>query len=474
MRMLRYIVMAGLLLCGLAIVGFGPRAGDAVPPGCVVVDYWEKWTGYEEAQMREIVNDFNETVGRQKGIFVRYLSTSAVNHKTLVATAAGVPPDIAGLWDGNLVQFAELGALQPLDELAREHGISAERYKPVYWNACVYKGELYALISTPAVVALHYNRVAFEQAGDALRAAGLNPARAPRTTAEVDRYAAVLLRRDDRGRIERAGYLPWEPDWYLPYMYIWFGGEIWDPATRTITLTDPQTVAAYEWIASYSKKLGRESMATFRGGFGNFDSPQNPFLTGTVLMEQQGPWMPNYIDHRRPELQRLHWSREEERTKPPAERRRNYFWAAAPFPSARVEMVDVSLCPFDSLVIPRGAKHKREAFEFIAYVQRQDVMEKLCRLHCKNSPLSVVSDAFMQNHPNPYIDVFERLACSPNARSVPQCPIWPEIADEMTVLAQRLAMAQTVPSIALLEAESRLRAKYELFVAKQRARGIAQ
>ncbi len=47
--------------------------------------------------MRVIVDDFNNTVGAEKGIYVRYVSSSTINQKTLVATAAGVPPDIAGL-----------------------------------------------------------------------------------------------------------------------------------------------------------------------------------------------------------------------------------------------------------------------------------------------------------------------------------------------------------------------------------------
>ena len=36
--------------------------------------------------------------------------------KVLLATAGGNPPDIAGLWDGDVVPFAEQGALTPLDD----------------------------------------------------------------------------------------------------------------------------------------------------------------------------------------------------------------------------------------------------------------------------------------------------------------------------------------------------------------------
>ena len=68
--------------------------------------------------MRQIVDDFNRTTGVQKHIYVRYLSMSKLDQKLLIASAAGVPPDIAGLWDPQTAEFATLGAIQPLDELA--------------------------------------------------------------------------------------------------------------------------------------------------------------------------------------------------------------------------------------------------------------------------------------------------------------------------------------------------------------------
>src|SRR5215813_5810426 len=100
-----------------------PRDREVVPPDFTVVSYWEKWTGNEAEQMKSVVNDFNQTIGRQKRIHVEYLSMSTVDRKTLVATAAGVPPDVAGLWDAQVAQYADLNLLQPLDQLAASRGI---------------------------------------------------------------------------------------------------------------------------------------------------------------------------------------------------------------------------------------------------------------------------------------------------------------------------------------------------------------
>ncbi len=470
LRPIKAIVVSMLAIPALAVLIFGPRSDEALPPDRVIVDYWEKWTGEEEAQMREIVNDFNSTVGVKKHIFVRYVSTSLVNQKTLTATAAGVPPDIAGMWATNLVQFAASDALEPLEDMAREHGITSETYKPVYWKGCNWDGHLYGLISTPCSIALHYNKKVFMENAERLLSAGLDPTRAPRTIAELDAYAAALDEREADGRIERAGYLPLEPGWYTNYVYAYFGGDIWDEKAHKFTFLDPRVIKSFEWVQSYSKKLGADASAAFHAGLGNYDSPQNAFLIGTVAMEQQGPWMANYILTNKPALSGVKSAADDDLSQPLEQRLKRYDWAAAWFPSAVPGVNNISWCDFDTLVIPKGAKHKKEAFEFIAYVNQQEVMEKLCIMHSKNSPLVKVSDNFLEHHKNPYIRIFEEEAKSPNARSLPQVPIMPEVVDEFNALVQRLVLMRGTPEEELRAAQDRLQAKYDAFMEKREAR----
>src|SRR4051812_19283620 len=133
-RVVKTTIVTALGIGAVLLLAFGPGAGDEFPKDAVVVDYWEKWTGDEEAAMRQIVTDFNATVGRERHIFVRYLSTSGVAQKTLIATAAGVPPDVAGLYNQDIPQFASMDALEPLDAMATSRGITADTYKRVFWD----------------------------------------------------------------------------------------------------------------------------------------------------------------------------------------------------------------------------------------------------------------------------------------------------------------------------------------------------
>lgn len=465
MSVIKYLVTACLVIPALLLLVLGPRSDSDIPKGCVVVDYWEKWTSDEEAGMRAIVDDFNATVGKEKHIYVRYVSTSNVNQKTLVATAAGVPPDIAGLWDTNMVQFATLDALMPLDDLAKQYGIGPDTYMPVFWNACHYNGRLWALVSTPMAVALHYNT-------DEYREVGIT--RPPQTIAELDADAQRLEKRADpknpNSRLIRSGFLPTVPGWYVNFSYLWFGGSIWDAEHHRFTLTDPKVVKAFKWIRSYSERLKKDAVNEFQASTGNFDSPQNPFLAGTLAMTQQGPWMANYIINLNPAMDGLKERSEDDRYLPLDVRRARMHWAACPFPSDDPDLKNVTLCQFDTLCIPRGAKHPKEAFEFMAYVTSQPAMEKLCMSHSKNSPLQKVSDNFLNHHRNAYIDVFENLSKSPNAHATPQIPIYPEVDSEIGVLVQKLALLDAEPEPALAELQDRLQRDYDSFVEKQRAR----
>lgn len=479
-RAARALVIAALALAGACLLIFGPRDIEEIPEGRVVINYWEKWSGVEADTMRAIVDDFNATIGAQKNIHVRFLSMAGVDQKTRVATAAGVPPEVSGIWSDRLAQLTSMDALEPLTERAEAAGLTSDYYKPVFYNDCLEKGQLMALPTTPATVALLWNRLIFQERANALRAAGCDPTRAPQSIEELDRYAKALEiwsePRSGGGRdLLNAGYLPVEPNWFVAHMWLWFGGEIWHPDAppdKQITLLDENVLAAYEWMASYTQRLGTRNLSAFGEGDRTL-SPQNPFITGQVAMIQQGPWMAAYIDTFGPHVNRVLWQdKEYEMTLPIEERRKNYAWAAAPFPAAAGADAGgpITITNLDVVVIPRGAKHQAEAFEFIAYLQRQDVMERLCLAQCKNSPLAVMSEQFRTRHTNPYLDVFDGMADSPNARHPPHCPVWAELGRELEIVAESVSLGTSTARAALEAAQHRMDGVWARYLEQQSKR----
>ncbi|MDW8208514.1 MAG: ABC transporter substrate-binding protein, partial [Chloroherpetonaceae bacterium] len=297
---LRDLTLPVLAMCILGVIA----VSEAVtrknpPPGPVRITYWEKWTGFEGDAMRAVVDAFNRSQNR---IHVDLLTISSIEDKTLLAIASGNPPDVVGLFGPNVAQYADARAILPLDDYCRKAGIRAEQYIPAYWDVGVYRGHIYALPSTPASTALHFNRRMLEEIGH-------DPDDPPETIEELNALADKLTRRDASGRIIQAGFMPNEPDWWRWGWGFVFGGQLWDGKGK-ITANSPENVRAFEWVQSFFKKYGVKDLQTFRSGFGNFSSPQNAFLAEKVAMQLQGTWMYNFITRYAPKLK----------------------WSAAPFP----------------------------------------------------------------------------------------------------------------------------------------------
>lgn len=429
--------------CGLLVLGslFAseavvlPKASD----GKVRVTYWEKWTGIEFEAIKKVVDEYNRS---QDKIFVELLSVSSIERKTLLATAGGVPPDLAGLYSANVAQYVQDNAVLPLDDYCAKAGIKESDYIKVYWDMGVMDGHIYALPTTPATNALHYNRALFAKAG-------IDPDRPPRTIEELDAYTDLLTQWDVNGEVEVSGFLHSEPGWWNWAWMCFFGGELWNGEDK-ITCDSPENVRGMAWVQSYAKKYGATKLQNFKSGLGKFGSPQDSFMSHKVSMVLQGVWMSNFINTFNPQLQ----------------------WSAAPFPhpADRPDLANSTIAEADILVIPRGAKHPDEAFEFIRFVQSQKGMEMLCLGQKKNSPLLVASEEFYSKHPNPYIRLFTELAKSPNVITPPKMAIWPEYSAELKNAYDEIFINGADPQTQLRKVRERMQPLLDRSLAQKRLR----
>ncbi|MFI5337996.1 MAG: ABC transporter substrate-binding protein, partial [Opitutales bacterium] len=432
----------------LALLGAG-RAGAGER---VVVNYWEKWAGFEAEAMQAVVDDFNRSQDR---IEVRLLSISPIDIKLLLAASAGNPPDIAGLWSHSIPDFAEKGALTPLDEAMAGAKLGADHYIPVFWDLCRHRGFTWGLPTTPGCMALFYNKKLF-------REAGLDPDHPPRTFAEFESMSRRLTRVElmrggqlvrlsfaDLTPAERAagkytlvqvGHLPQDAGMYVSAWGLWFGAKFYDGGRR-IMADDPGMLAAYHWMLDTTLTYGVDQLRDFGASFGQSQTSQSPFLAGQAAMVVQGPWLKNFIEKYAPDIE----------------------WGVAPCPAAPgvSDHAPVTYVETDVVVIPRGAKHPREAFEFINYLQRQDVAEKLATLQRKFTTLREVSPGFISQHPNPAIRTFIELARSPGARYVPRLPNWREYEIELTIAAMRVRYLLMTPEQALAVVQERVQWRYD-------------
>lgn len=441
-------------LCALVLLAAcadGPHQPAAGPRHVV---YWEKWTDFEGEAMGRVVEGFNQRerarAAHEPGyrpIEVEMVVISSIEQKLLIASASGDPPDVAGIYSSMTAGYADKGALTDLTPLAAADGIQRSHYVGRYYDLGLHRGKLWSLPTAPASAALLWNKRLF-------REAGLDPEKPPETLEQLDEMAERLTRfqvdlpsgevevrsgylpdvKPDKKRLIQAGFLPAEPFWWVHGWGYLFGGKLIDGGR--ITAASPENVRAYTWFASYSQKLGVDAVRRFRSGFGSFASAQNPFLSGRLAMQLQGVWMYNYIKKFADGMQ----------------------WGAAPFPAPadHPELRGTNPAELDSLVIPAGSKHAAEAWAFIRYTQRQEVMEQLCLGQRKHTPLAEVSPEFYAQHPNPYIGLFRELGASDAAWSVPKTGIWNQYQRELMTAAEQIASLTVTPRQALSEVEQRM------------------
>lgn len=452
-----------LTAVSLALGCSGAQEGENVRR----VVYWEKWTGFEGEAADLVVKAFNQRQ-REKAkttpgyvpIEVTRVTVSRIEQKLLVATAGGNPPDVAGTYTYLVPAYAEKGALTDLGPYAQRAGIKREDYVPHFYDLGVHRGKLWALPSTPASIALHWNKRLF-------REAGLDPEVPPKTIEELDAFAEKMTKWEvtlpdgkteirngyqkdvpaAQKRLLQVGFLPSEPGWWSGFWGYFFGGQLVSKDGTKQLINSPENVRAYEWVASYTKNLGIDAVQRFRSGFGNFSSPQNPFLSGKVAMVLQGVWMWNFIQQYSPGMQ----------------------WGAAPFPvpADKPELYGISMAEADALVIPKDSKRADEAFEFIEFVQSQEGMEIICMRQRKFSSLAKTSDQFWSSHPNQFIKMFASLANTPHVFATPKLGVWNEYGREVNFAVDTIQNLSRTPKEALDEAAVRAQ------IALDRGREIA-
>ncbi|MFH0982707.1 MAG: ABC transporter substrate-binding protein [Planctomycetota bacterium] len=432
-------VPAGVLLL------FGPGRAPHVPADRVVIRYWEKWSGVEGLAIKRLVNRFNDTVGTERNIWVDYCAISNIEQRLLIATAGGDPPDVAGVYDYSVPQYADQGALLPLDELVRDSDIRLESFKPIWLDIGRYEDRLMALPSTPYTIVLYYNRRLF-------REAGLDPDRPPRTTAELNEYALRLTRRDPADpkgeRIAQLGFTS-SPAMLGWWHWIWpnfFDGRLWDG--KRFTLDAPAGRAAVQWIAERRAALGNRSVLEFEATSGAIEGAQNPFLSERLAMVFQGPWLANWAKTYAPNLD----------------------YGVAAFPSVTAERQNV-FASTDMFVIPRGSRHPRQAMVFLEFMLRQEHLEELCREHGKASPFRMPCPDFFAKHPNPHIRTFDGLAASEYAFGYPKMPMWAQAWSELLALHESILRGVQPPLEALRDTQAKIDhivEEYQSMAAKRR------
>ena len=277
---LRNLILLCVLLSLLA-GGCTPRgqatSGDRKK---VVVTVWHPWGGVQSQAMEDIVRAFEQS---HPGIDVRPLYTPnnlSNNQKFFTSVAAKRPPDAVFVDGPQVAEWAEQGALMPLDSWASRARLTINDYFAPCWLQNEYRGHVWALTyCADPNFAFVWNKQDF-------RDAGLDPNVPPKSIEELDQFVRKLNKFQGTGagrRFARIGLVPWGQYGSANSLFTWgwaFGGSFYDPKRHLITCDDPKIVQSLEWMCRYAKEYDVSKIASLQAGFGTAEL--NPLYVGKL------------------------------------------------------------------------------------------------------------------------------------------------------------------------------------------------
>ncbi|MGQ9632415.1 MAG: ABC transporter substrate-binding protein [bacterium] len=349
-------------------------------------------------------------------VFVPSGPYAMMNEKIMTAIAGGTPPDAMVFNRPYVSEWAMNKALVNLKDHVVGSGVTSDTFFAFAWNECLYKNDPYALPLNTDDRALYYNRAAF-------REVGLNPDNPPKTIKELDEYAEKLTKFDASGRLVRIGFVPWYFQGY--YLFCWtptWGGELYDPATKKIVVNDPRNVEIFEWFLQYVNRYNVAVLDSFSKSFGGEAS--DPFILGLVAMKLDGDWALLNLKRFAPDL--------------------DYGVAYIPVPPGGVEKT--TYAGGWGIAMPRGAKHLKEAFEFMRFYSGYKAqLEYAKAAYVIPTHREAAKDPFFYEDPKHAI--FMELL--PNAKGRPTIPVLGMLWDEIKASTDFVRYGKKTPKQAL-------------------------
>ena len=363
MRIFPFII--GWVFCSVALA-----ASSSQEP--VVLYYWgSDW----DTLATEVIQDFESRHNGDDGqtpIKILMGQAACINNvddpqRLLTAVAGGDPPDAIWFNRYSVSAMASRGAFESLQPYYEhdllEHPndpltLKEEQFFAPCWQDVIYNGLMYAVPNDTDNRALYYNLDMLEKHAEALIAAGCvdpkNPGRVgpPRTWDQLKQAARILTEYDAKGHLQRVGFIPnFGNSWF--YIYSWLnGGSFLSPDSQTCTMASKENIEALVYITElYDLMGGAEAVSAFQStlqGGGDLD----PLISGKVAMRIDGDGVLNTIANTARSL------RFGVVLAPAPEGKRALGWAAG-----------------WSWVIPKGAKHPQEAWEFLKYMASRRAYE---------------------------------------------------------------------------------------------------
>lgn len=384
--------IATLLACALVLAGCTRQAQDRRE----VVRFWAM--GQEGEIVTQLLPEFER---RNPGIRVevQQLPWTAAHEKLLTAFAGDALPDVCGLGNTWIPEFALLGALAPLDgQIARTPALDPKDYFPGAWDSGVIDGRLYAVPWYVETRLPFYRR-------DLLAKAGI--AQPPRDWNEWRTAMAAIKR--EVGDQRYAILLPLNE--FEPLLNL--GIQQPEGLLRDNGRYGNFRSAGFKRTLAFYKEMFDRGWAP-RMSNTEISNVWNEFGRGFFSFYVSGPWnISEFRNRLSPQVADA--------------------WMTMPLPGP--DGPGASVANGTSLVVFRGSQRKDAAWKLVAYLSEPKVQ---LQLHALIGDLPPRRSAWAnpQLADDPYAAAFrDQLE---RARPTPKVPEWERISEQLKVVGEQM------------------------------------
>jgi len=376
MKQIIKIVLSLAVLIAMGLFLFMP---DSKPPndGKIRLKYWMV-SAMKEQPFH--VTEFNRT---HENIIVEPTPLPWNEHekKILTSILSENPPDLVFLVTP-VAKWATRLALTPLDDLIKRDSFDSTIFFSALWSEMRFKDNIYALPLYSNSYAFFFNKKLF-------REAGLDPENPPKTWDDVLEYSSWLIKKDEKGNFKQMGFIPTYGNVQTSIIMAWeLGAQILSIDGAKVNLTNQPTIEAFNWTVNFYSQFNIKDVSTFIAGFGFAE--QHGFISEKIAMM--------VLDNSFPDQIKLY--------------NKNLDYGVAEIPTFK-GYAPVSSTGSWWLAIPRGAKNKEAAWEFMKFAVQKNIQlteaERQKALLFPSNKLTANNPAFLSlNESNKiFVDLLE-------------------------------------------------------------------
>jgi multiple sugar transport system substrate-binding protein len=246
--------------------------------GAQVINFWHGLTGPDGAYLADMVTKYNTENTDNLCVVLTVYNWDVFFDKWLSGVAAGTPPDVVIYHINELPQYASLGAVTPIDDLAAEVGLDVSKFPETQQTYSHWDGKLYGIPLDVHPIAMYMNT-------DLVEAAGLDPANPPTDQATFLDWAQKLTKPDGSqygvcfASVNVQSFRVW---------YGWIyqnGGQFISDDNTQIVVDSPENAEALQFAVDLVNKYGVAPQGE--------QDPDTDFQNGKCALHFQGPWWIN-------------------------------------------------------------------------------------------------------------------------------------------------------------------------------------